>query len=101
MRLAFCALIATLLPVTASCGDAAKFTTAHPMKIGIIGTGEIGGALARHWGAAGHELLISSRHPEQLRALARELGPNVRVGTPREAAAFGEVVLVSVPYYAT
>ena len=71
--------------------------TAHPMKIGIIGTGEIGGALARHWGAAGHELLISSRHPEELRALAREIGPNARVGTPREAAAFGDVVLVSVP----
>jgi len=75
--------------------------TAHPMKIGIIGTGDIGGALARHWGAAGHQLLISSRHPEQLQALAREIGPNVRVGTPREAAAFGEVVLVSVPYFAT
>ncbi len=75
--------------------------TAHPMKIGIIGTGDIGGALARHWGAAGHQLLISSRHPEQLQALAREIGPNVKVGTPREAAAFGDVVLVSVPYFAT
>ena len=75
--------------------------TAQPMKIGIIGTGDIGGALARHWGAAGHQLLISSRHPEQLQALAREIGPNVKVGTPREAAAFGDVVLVSVPYFAT
>ncbi|HEX5160886.1 MAG TPA: NADPH-dependent F420 reductase [Steroidobacteraceae bacterium] len=75
--------------------------SSHPMKIGIIGTGSIGGALARHWGAAGHELLISSRHPEELRALAEEIGPNVKVGTPREAAAFGEVVLVSVPYFAT
>jgi len=101
MRLAFCALIATLLPVTASCGDAAKFTTAHPMKIGIIGTGEIGGALARHWSAAGHQLLISSRHPEQLKAFAKELGPNVKVGTPREAAAFGDVVMLAVPYGAT
>ena len=45
--------------------------TAHPMKIGIIGTGDIGGALARHWAAAGHQLLISSRHPEQA-AGARE-----------------------------
>ncbi len=75
--------------------------TAHPMKIGIIGTGEIGGALARHWAAAGHQLLISSRHPEQLQALAKELGPNVKVGTPREAAAFGEVVMLAVPYGAT
>ncbi|HEX6396531.1 MAG TPA: NAD(P)-binding domain-containing protein, partial [Steroidobacteraceae bacterium] len=41
------------------------------------------------------------RHPEELQTLAREIGSNVRVGTPREAAAFGEVVLVSVPYMAT
>jgi predicted dinucleotide-binding enzyme len=75
--------------------------TSHPMKIGIIGTGEIGGALARHWGAAGHELMISSRHPEELQALAKQIGANVKVGTPREAAAFGDVVLVSVPYKAT
>jgi predicted dinucleotide-binding enzyme len=70
----------------------------EPLKIGIIGTGKIGGALARHWVAAGHEVLMSSRHPEELEALARELGPRAHVGTPREAAAFGSVVLVSVPY---
>lgn len=74
---------------------------AEPMQIGIIGTGRIGGALARHWSAAGHELVISSRNPEDLVELADELGPRVRVGTPREAAAFGDVVLVSVPYAAT
>ncbi|MBC8027269.1 MAG: NADPH-dependent F420 reductase [Steroidobacteraceae bacterium] len=68
------------------------------MKIGIIGTGDIGGALARHWGAAGHDLMISSRHPEQLRGLAKEIGPNVKVGTPKEAAAFGDVVMLAVPY---
>lgn len=72
--------------------------TAEPLRIGIIGTGKIGGALARHWAGAGHELVISSRHPEELEPLAEELGPRVRTGTPAEAAAFGEVVLVSVPY---
>src|SRR3954471_9993240 len=100
MRL-FATLLAVLLPVAAGAANVVVPKTAHPLKIGIIGTGEIGGALARHWGAAGHELLISSRHPEQLQALAREIGPNVKVGTPREAAGFGEVVLVSVPYSAT
>jgi len=98
MKLVFCALVATLLPLTASCGDAPKYTTAQPMKIGIIGTGEIGSALARHWSAAGHQLVISSRHPEQLQAFAKELGPNVKVGTPREAAAFGDVLMMAVPY---
>ena len=72
-----------------------------PLKIGVIGTGNIGGNLATLWARAGHELVISSRHPEELEELARSLGPKVRVGTPREAAAFGEVVLVSVPYKAT
>jgi 8-hydroxy-5-deazaflavin:NADPH oxidoreductase len=70
----------------------------EPLKIGIIGTGNIGGALARHWVAAGHEVFMSSRHPEELEPLASELGPRAHVGTPREAAAFGSVVLVSVPY---
>lgn len=68
------------------------------LKIGIIGTGRIGGALARHWAKAGHQLMISSRHPEQLKPLAEDLGPRVRVGTPEAAAAFGEVLLISVPY---
>jgi predicted dinucleotide-binding enzyme len=99
-RLVATVLLAVLLPVV-NAADGIRPKTAHPMKIGIIGTGDIGGALARHWGAAGHQLLISSRHPEQLEHLAREIGPNVKVGTPREAAAFGEVVLVSVPYFAT
>ena len=100
MRFVTALLLAALLPVAACAADARPPRTAHPLKIGIIGTGDIGGALARHWGAAGHELLISSRHPEQLQALAKEIGPNVKVGTPREAAAFGEVVMLAVPYSA-
>lgn len=70
----------------------------RPLKIGIIGAGRIGGTLASLWAEAGHEVLVSSRHPEQLQELARSLGPKARAGTPREAAVFGEVVLVSVPY---
>ena len=73
---------------------------ARPLRIGIIGTGRIGGALATHWTKAGHEVLLSSRHPEELRPLATSLGTRARVGTPKDAAGFGEVVLVSVPYAA-
>jgi 8-hydroxy-5-deazaflavin:NADPH oxidoreductase len=69
-----------------------------PLRIGIIGAGHIGGTLAALWVQAGHEVLISSRHPQQLEALAHSLGPKARAGTPREAAQFGDVVLVSVPY---
>lgn len=93
-------LLCMLLPAGVLAAEPTPKTN-KPLHIGIIGTGDIGGALARHWAAAGHSLLISSRHPEQLQALAKELGPNVKVGTPREAAAFGEVVLISVPYKAT
>ena len=69
-----------------------------PMKIGIIGAGKIGGAVGTHWAKAGHEVLFSSRHPEQLADLVKRAGPKTRAGTPREAAAFGDVLLISVPY---
>ena len=87
-----------ILSVLARPVRAAVATSGRKMKIGIIGTGKIGGSLAELWAKAGYELLISSRHPEELQDLARRLGPGVRAGTPREAAAFGEVVLVSAPY---
>jgi predicted dinucleotide-binding enzyme len=82
----------------AALGGTRRALAQEPLKIGIIGTGRIGGALARHWVAAGHEVLMSSRHPEELEPLARELGSRARVGMPSDAAAFGSVVLVSVPY---
>ncbi|MEO8308260.1 MAG: NADPH-dependent F420 reductase [Pseudomonadota bacterium] len=71
-----------------------------PLRIGVIGSGNIGGTLATHWAHAGHELVISGLDPEALKPLAAKLGSKVRVGTPREAAAFGDVVLISVPYSA-
>src|SRR5262245_50570263 len=91
----------TLLAAAGAIGAAAlvrarSASAQEPLKIGIIGTGRIGGALARHWVEAGHEVLVSSRHPEELEPLAKELGPKAHVGQPREAAAFGSVVLVSV-----
>ncbi len=95
---------------TACCGAVAwslavaprpsRASEAVPLKIGIIGTGRIGGTLAELWVKSGHAVLVSSRHPDELRGLAQSLGPKARVGTPREAATFGDVVLVSVPYKA-
>lgn len=98
MRRAAAGVAALGLALAAAAGPPAAAPTAAPLKIGIIGTGHIGGTLARLWVAAGHEVLMSSRHPDELKALAASLGPRARVGTPREAAVFGEVVLVSVPY---
>ena len=74
---------------------------APPVSIGIIGTGKIGAALAELWVRSGHEVMISSRHPEALAPLAAKLGPKARVGTPAEAAAFGKVIMLAVPYAAT
>src|SRR5947208_6654113 len=91
-----CALIVGLVVAP---GSARPAETA-PLKIGIIGAGRIGGTLAELWVKAGHEVLISSRHPDELQGLARSLGPKARAGTPREAAVFGDVVLISVPYKA-
>jgi 8-hydroxy-5-deazaflavin:NADPH oxidoreductase len=71
---------------------------AESMKIGIIGAGKMGGNLAELWAKAGHEVMISSRHPDELKAQASSIGPNVHVGTAREAAAFGPVVLIAMPY---
>jgi 8-hydroxy-5-deazaflavin:NADPH oxidoreductase len=68
------------------------------IKIGIIGTGHIGSRLAAEWAKAGHEITISSRHPDQLKKLAKQLGPKVKVGTPEQAAQFGEVILLSIPF---
>jgi 8-hydroxy-5-deazaflavin:NADPH oxidoreductase len=67
------------------------------MRIGIVGAGRIGGNAARLFAQAGHELLVSfSRDQAKLERLASEIG--ARAGTPREAAQFGEVVMLSVPW---
>ncbi len=93
-------LLASLLFVTGGLPLTHAQPGPQPFKIGIIGAGRIGGALAGYWVKSGHEVMISSDHPESLRALATQLGPRAHVGTPREAAAFGTVILVSVPYKA-
>jgi predicted dinucleotide-binding enzyme len=97
MRALLSILVVTILFATV--GHAAP-PAARPLKIGIIGAGHIGGTLAKAWVAAGHEVLLASRHPEELKPLAKQLGPKARVGTPKEAASFGDVVLISVPYKA-
>jgi hypothetical protein len=71
---------------------------AEKMKIGIIGSGDVGSAIGAVWVRAGHDVMFSSRNIEHDKALAARLGAGAQAGTPREAAAFGDVVMVSVPY---
>jgi predicted dinucleotide-binding enzyme len=73
-------------------------TGVSAIKIGIIGSGNLGGAVGTLWVKSGHPVLFSSRHPEQLKKLAESLGPLARTGTVREALTFGDVVFVAVPY---
>ncbi|WP_434744044.1 NADPH-dependent F420 reductase [Micromonospora sp. SH-82] len=69
--------------------------------VGLIGSGNIGGTVARLAVAAGHDVVLSnSRGPETLADLVAELGPRTRAGTPAEAAAAGEIVVVTVPLHA-
>jgi len=71
------------------------------MRIGIVGAGMIGSTVAKLWVNAGHEVLLASRHPETLAGLVKALGPRAIAGTPRQAAEFGDVVMLTVPLNAT
>lgn len=67
-------------------------------RLGIIGSGSIGSAVARLAVAAGYDVLIAnSRGPESLSDLIDELGPRAQAGDTRAAAAFGDIPLLAVP----
>lgn len=66
--------------------------------IGFIGSGHIGGTLARLAVAHGYEVVVSnSRGPQTLVDLVAELGDHARAGTAQEAAEAGDVVVVTIP----
>ena len=66
--------------------------------IGTIGAGHIGSTIGGLWVKNGHKVLFSSRHPEELKDLVSGLGPLAQAGTVEQAIAFGDVVLLTVPY---
>ncbi|HEV2977945.1 MAG TPA: NAD(P)-binding domain-containing protein [Casimicrobiaceae bacterium] len=76
----------------------AQGTGGAKSRIGVIGSGHIGGTIGGLWVKAGHPVLFSSRHPEELKDLVAGLGPLARAGTVAEAIAFGDVIFVAVPY---
>jgi predicted dinucleotide-binding enzyme len=81
---------------------AARAQTAggSPLKIGIVGAGREGGALGALLVKAGHPVMFSSRHPEELKSLVDSLGPLAQSGTVAQAIDFGDVVMIVVPYTA-
>jgi 8-hydroxy-5-deazaflavin:NADPH oxidoreductase len=66
-------------------------------KIGIVGSGNIGGTLGILLGRAGFEICYSSRHPQTLKTLVKTTGPKARAGSVAEAIAFGDVIILSLP----
>ena len=75
-----------------------------PMKIGVIGSGRIGSTIGGLWVKAGHEVMFSDRDPEAVKRAIDGLGPDLkakaRAGSVQEAAAFGDAILIAVPYLA-
>jgi predicted dinucleotide-binding enzyme len=70
------------------------------MKIGVIGSGRIGSTIGGLWVKAGHEVMFSDREAEQVKRAIDGLGPRARAGSVAEAVAFGDAILIAVPYAA-
>jgi 8-hydroxy-5-deazaflavin:NADPH oxidoreductase len=69
------------------------------MKIGVIGVGNVGARLARFWSQAGHDVMVSgSRDESKLKGVAEDAG--AEMGSVGEAAGFGDVVLLAIPWQA-
>ena len=69
------------------------------MKIGIIGSGNIGATAAKLFANAGHEVAISnSRGPESLTSLVNSIGANIKAKTVEDAIKFGEIILLAIPW---
>jgi predicted dinucleotide-binding enzyme len=72
--------------------------TGAPTRIGIIGSGHIGGTIGGLWVKNGHQVFFSSRHPEELKEIVTNLGNLAQTGTVDHAIGFGDVLLIAVPY---
>ena len=66
--------------------------------IGIIGAGQMGGTLATLWSKAGYPVILSSRHPDQLKAQVTELGRQASAASVQQAAEKANIVVLAVPY---
>jgi predicted dinucleotide-binding enzyme len=67
-------------------------------RIGIIGSGNIGGTIGGLWVKKGHSVFFSSRHPDELKDMVAKLGNLAQAGTVEQAVTFGDVLFIAVPY---
>ena len=77
---------------------ARRARAAEPLKIGVIGSGRLGGTVGSLWVKAGHRVMFSGLDLAEVKQFIAPLGPNALAGTPEEAARFGDVVFTAVPY---
>lgn len=95
---------AFLLAMAAAAAVPPAFAQSKSMKIGVIGSGRIGSTIGGLWVKAGHEVMFSDRDAEQVKraidGLGPELKPKARAGSVAEAVAFGDAILIAVPYAA-
>jgi len=68
------------------------------MNIGIIGSGNMGGSLAKLWAEKGHNILITSTSPEQTALVAKSIGKNVITGSTADAVSYGDAVVFAFPF---
>jgi 8-hydroxy-5-deazaflavin:NADPH oxidoreductase len=69
-----------------------------PRRIAVLGAGQIGLPIGRHWLAAGHQVTFGSRDPQRLKPLIEPWGESASAATYAEAAANADVALLSVPF---
>lgn len=69
-----------------------------PVRIGVIGSGHIGGTIGGLWVKSGHPVMFSSRHPEELKDMVTKLGNLAQADSVEQAVAFGDVLFIAVPY---
>jgi hypothetical protein len=98
------ASLASVLGVVAALGAGSLSTAqpsagsqARPLRIGIIGAGNMGGPLGVTWAKAGHQVLWASRNPGELMPLVQQAAPRASAGYADAAAFFGDVVVLAVP----
>ena len=73
------------------------------MRIGIIGSGNVGGTLGRRLAESGHEIMFGSRDPSsnKIQDLLARIKGKAKAGTASDAASYGEILVLATPWSAT